>query len=100
MLQNLDRLKTFYYVFSRQSIVAAANTLHVSQSAVSQSLQKLEQEIKSPLFTRLHKKLIPTAAGIELFRIVEVFMSELDAYLNELNLSKDTPIGELRIGAP
>jgi DNA-binding transcriptional LysR family regulator len=100
MLQNLDRLKIFYHVFLEKSIVAASHTLHVSQSAVSQSLQKLEKEIKSPLFTRLHKKLVPTAAGIELYGIVESFMSELDIYLKDLNQSKHIPTGELRIGAP
>ena len=46
MLQNLDRLKIFYYVFDRKSVMRAAQDLHVSQSAVSQSLAKLENEIK------------------------------------------------------
>ena len=63
MIQNLERLKVFYYVFSEKSVVAASKTLHVSQSAVSQALQKLESEIKCPLFTRLHKRLVPTVAG-------------------------------------
>ena len=43
MLQNLDRLKVFYHVFSKKSVISAAKTLSVSQSAVSQSLQKLEK---------------------------------------------------------
>ena len=100
MLQNLERLKVFYYVFSGKSVVAAAKSLHVSQSAVSQSLQKLESEIKCPLFTRLHKRLVPTAAGERLFVIVQPFMAELDSWLKTLEQAKNQPYGELRIGAP
>ena len=100
MLRNLDRLKIFYHVFSLKSIVAASNVLNVSQSAVSQSLQKLEQEIKCPLFIRLHKKLIPTAAAEKLYGIVESFMSEMDLFLKDLEQAKDVPSGELRIGSP
>ncbi len=100
MLQNLDRLKVFYYVFDRKSVMLAAKDLHVSQSAVSQSLQKLENEIKSHLFTRLHKKLVPTAAGERLFSIVQPFIQELDICLKNLEKAKDKPFGKLSIGAP
>lgn len=100
MFQNLDRLKVFHRVFASGSIVAAANTLHVSQSAVSQTIQKLEKELNTPLFTRLHKQLIPTAAGDRLYEIVQPFMLELDVYLKDLEVAKDHPVGELRVGAP
>lgn len=100
MFQSLDRLKVFYHVFAKGSVISAAKTLNVSQSAVSQSLQKLESEIKSPLFTRLHKQLVPTAAGERLFAIVQPFMAELDICLKTLEQAKDQPFGELRIGAP
>jgi DNA-binding transcriptional LysR family regulator len=100
MLENLDRLKVFYHVFANKSVVAAANTLHVSQSAVSQALQKLEGEIRSPLFIRLHKQLVPTTAGERLYGIVRPFMADLDIYLKDLEQAKDHPTGELRIGSP
>lgn len=100
MLQNLDRLKVFHHVFSSGSIVAAAAKLHVSQSAVSQSIRKLEQEVNAPLFTRLHKQLIPTAAGRRLDEIVHPFMLSLAGYLKDLEFAKDYPAGELYIGSP
>ncbi len=100
MLQNLDRLKVFYHVYTQESVVAAANTLHVSQSAVSQTIQKLESEINCPLFIRLHKQLVPTAAGERIYSIVQPFMTDLDSYLKFLKQAKDHPVGELRIGAP
>ncbi len=100
MLQNLDRLKVFYHVFAGGSVISAAKNLNVSQSAVSQSLQKLESEIKSPLFTRLHKKLVPTAAGERLYAVVRPFMVDLDGCLKTLEQARNQPFGELRIGAP
>ena len=100
MLENFDRLKVFYYVYSLKSISAAAKSLYVSQSAVSQSVLKLESELKSPLFTRLHKQLVPTSTGEGLFSIIKPFMSELDDFLKNLNTAKNFPFGELRIGAP
>lgn len=100
MLENLDRLKVYYYVYTEKSVVAAAKALHVSQSAVSQTIQKLENEIKCPLFTRLHKRLVPTAAGERLYAIVQPFMGQLNACLKTIAQAKDKPFGELRIGAP
>lgn len=100
MLANLDRLKVFHHVFTSGSIVAAANVLHVSQSAVSQTIQKLEKELDTQLFTRLHKQLIPTAAGNRLHEVVQPFMSDLGGYLKELETAKNYPAGELRVGAP
>lgn len=99
-MQGYDRLRVFYYVYSRKSIVGAAEFLNITQSAVSQSLQKLENEVQSPLFTRLHKKLIPTSAGKKLFPIVDRFMTDMDLYLRDLMQSKEFPFGELKIGAP
>lgn len=100
MIQSMDRLKVFYHVFSEKSVMAASKKLHVSQSAVSQSLQKLEAEINNPLFTRLHKRLVPTFAGEQLFLVVKPFMQELETCLKKFEYSKDRPFGLLRIGAP
>lgn len=100
MLQSLDRLKVFYHVFSGGSVLSASKILHVSQSAVSQSIQKLEGEIQTPLFTRMHKRLVPTTTAERLFAVVHPFMQELEGCLKNINQARDKPFGELRIGAP
>jgi DNA-binding transcriptional LysR family regulator len=102
MHKNLgfDRLKVFYYVFSKKSVIAAANSLYISQSAVSQSIQKLESELKAHLFTRMHKQLIPTTAGENLFAVVNPFIKKLDVCLKNFEQAKDQPFGELHIGVP
>lgn len=100
MMQNLDRLKPFYHVYSSQSVLAASKALNVSQSAVSQSIQKLESEIKTPLFTRVNKRLVPTVAGESLFTVVAPFFNDLEGCLNSIHQSKKQPFGEIRIGLP
>ena len=100
MFQNWDRLRVFYYVYSEKSITGASEKLNVTQSAVSQTIQKLECDLNSPLFTRLHKKLVPTFAAEHLFEITELFMQELTSYNKELLQSKVYPFGEIRIGSP
>jgi DNA-binding transcriptional LysR family regulator len=100
MLPDLNRLRVFYYIYSRKSIVAASGELHITPSAVSQHLQKLESEIKTPLFTRLHKRLVPTIAGERLFGLVRPFMADLAPGIDAIRQARETPAGPLRIGAP
>lgn len=45
------------------SISAAAEVIHISQPALSQSLQKLERQLGMPIFARVDKKMVPTEVG-------------------------------------
>lgn len=100
MFPDFNRLKVFYYIYTKNSVVEAARALHLSQPAVSQQLQKLEAEIEATLFVRLHKKLIPTEAAKRLFALVEPFMEGLREGLENIRQPLDRPAGLLRIGAP
>jgi len=100
MLPDLNRLKVFFHIFRCQSIVAAAAELHLSQPAVSQQLQKLEAELRFPLFIRQHKKLVPTAAGERLYGLIEPFINGLQDELASIRLPLEQPAGRLRIGTP
>lgn len=100
MLPDFNRLKVFYYIYANNSIVGAAAKLNITPSAVSQNLQKLEEEIKTSLFIRQHKRLVPTPTGTKLFSIVAPFMDNLTLGLDEIRLERRVPCGRLRIGAP
>ena len=100
MLPDLNRLRVFYHIYSRKSIVGAAGQLHITQSAVSQNLQKLEREIKARLFTRLHKRLVPTMAGDRLFALIEPFMEGLASGIGDIRQAQQIPSGPIRVGAP
>lgn len=100
MLPDFNRLKVFYFIYGSCSVVAAARALHLSQPAVSQQLQKLEGELRVQLFVRQHKKLVPTAAGNDLFAMVAPFVEGLEAGVKRLRRPADEPSGLLRVGAP
>lgn len=100
MLPDFNRLKIFYYIFFHKSIAAAAKELYVTQSAISQHLQKLEGEIKTLLFTRLHKRLVPTPAGEKLFKVISPFMDQLEENIRSISQSQQSPSGMIRMGAP
>ena len=99
-LPDFNRLRVFYHIYANQSIAAAADSLNITRSAVSQHLKKLESEIRTPLFTRLHKRLVPTLSAERLFSIVEPFVHDLNAGLQVMKQAKALPSGLLRIGAP
>ena len=85
-------------VASCRSMSQAAQRLYVTQSAISQQIQKLEQELGSALFTR-------TVYGLELTAAGERFCSKarpvIDAWqklCQELQTDNPTAKKQLRIG--
>ncbi len=100
MLPDLNRLKIFYHVYSRQSINLAAKDLFLTQPGISQHIQKLESEIGTPLFIRLHKKIVPTLAGEQLYTKVKPFIESLTSEIQTISAPNDRPFGKLRMGAP
>lgn len=66
---ELRHLRYLVAVVDGGSFSGAARILHVAQSAISEQLANLEHEINVPLFSRLSKKAVLTAAG-------EVFVQE------------------------
>ncbi len=100
MLPDLNRIKVFYYIFDTRSVALAAKELNITASAASQALAKLEAELKVPLFTRLHRRLVPTASGEQLFAIVAPFIRDLTAGVDRILKSQGEPSGTLRIGSP
>jgi DNA-binding transcriptional LysR family regulator len=102
MLNKLDfnKLKVFYCIHQNQSVIEAAKTLNVTPSAISQHLKKLEADLGVHLFTRMHKKLVPTVEAETLFRIIDPFVHELEAGIRFLKNGQQRPAGMLRMGAP
>ena len=46
-----------------KTISRAADALYISQPSLSKFLQKLEEELGTPLFKRVNKQMYPTYAG-------------------------------------
>ena len=100
MQPDANRLKMFHDIYAARSVVAVAQKRNITPSAVSQQLKKLEHEIKVPLFTRLHKKLVPTVEAHRLFDLVHPLFKDLETALGTIRQARVKPSGVLRVGAP
>nr|WP_307988950.1 LysR family transcriptional regulator [uncultured Niameybacter sp.] len=96
---NIRKLNIFYQTATTLNMTAAAKILYISQPSVSQAIKEIEEEIGTPLFERIGKKLYLTYEG-------EIF---LGCVRRMLNLYEDTHIkinnlinnkkGKIKIGA-
>lgn len=85
---SLDLLRSFLAVHRAGSITAAAEALGLSQPTVTAHLRSLEQTLDRPLFDRVARGVVPTAAAHELARRVAGPIDALQA------LARDE-VGEL-----
>ena len=82
MLFNLRHLHATIEIHRLGSITLAAETIHLSQSAVTQGLNKLETTLGFDLFSRSHSGLSATSEGIIFLKRAERAIQFLiDAHL-------------------
>ena len=74
----LNFLPTFVAVARLQTLRAAAESLHLTHSAVSQQLGELESRLGFPLFDRRGRRVHLNAAGQALLRQVEPALAQVD----------------------
>ena len=83
MTKLLMPLKYFVAVAELESFTAAAHRYDVSQSAISQQIKSLEEEIGTALFLRSRKSVKLTEAGEVFFRKTKGLLPELDQAISE-----------------
>ena len=98
-LLDWNYLRTFYYVANAQSFTKATTYLHVAQSSLSRTMQKLEARLGEKLFVRTPKKLILTRAGELVFEAVSHTFGQIEFIRNKINEDKEEPGGDIRIRA-
>ncbi|SFH85584.1 LysR family transcriptional regulator [Albimonas pacifica] len=90
-------LVIFHRVAAERSFTAAARSLGVTQSAVSQTVKRLEGDLGIRLLSRSTRSLAPTAAGERLLDTLTPVLSEIDAELEDLEQLREAPGGRLRV---
>jgi DNA-binding transcriptional LysR family regulator len=75
---DFTALRYFFETAQSHSIRAASERLHVSPSAISRQIAKLEHELQAPIFDRRAQGMRLTAAGRLLQSRVEGMMREFD----------------------
>lgn len=79
---DLNLLVIFECIYQHLSISKAAETLYITPSAVSQSLQRLRTQFNDPLFIRSGKGITPTVTGVNLHHHLEQNLNNLEQTIN------------------
>ena len=92
-----DKLRVFHAAAQAGSFTHAADSLHLSQSAISRQVSALEQELGVPLFHRHARGLVLTEQGELLYTTAQDVLMKLDSVRNRLTEATDRPSGLLRV---
>ncbi|MFJ0493346.1 DNA-binding transcriptional repressor CitR [Citrobacter werkmanii] len=84
---DLNLLVIFECIYQHLSISKAAETLYITPSAVSQSLQRLRTQLNDPLFVRSGKGIAPTVMSINLHHHLENNLNHLEQTINIMHSS-------------
>ncbi|MFC5723357.1 LysR family transcriptional regulator [Streptomyces gamaensis] len=96
---NLDRLRTLHAVARHGSVSGAADGLHVTTSAVSQQLAKLERETGQQLLAKNGRGVRLTDAGRLLAEHAARILSQVELAQADLEAQRGRAVGELLLGA-
>ena len=99
MKTKLDYYRVFYEAARHKSFSIAAQHLYVSQSAVSQCIHQLEEDLNCRLFVRTRRGISLTGEGDILFSKVESAINTIEQGENQLDRLRQLETGELRIAA-
>jgi LysR family hydrogen peroxide-inducible transcriptional activator len=95
---EIHQLTYFVAVAETGSFSRAAERCNVAQPSLSQQIQKLEQELGSPLFDRLTRRVVLTEAGRSLLPRAVSILSELQDIKHAMKQEADISSGVLHVG--
>ncbi|WP_426169245.1 LysR family transcriptional regulator [Sandarakinorhabdus sp. DWP1-3-1] len=95
---DLRQLKTFRAVAELGSLSKAADRLRIAQPALSRQIKLLEHDLKTPLFTRHGRGMVPTEAGELLFERTAGLVRRLEQAREDVLAMAGEPIGRVVVG--
>ncbi|MGW0122537.1 LysR family transcriptional regulator [Streptomyces sp. NPDC003327] len=96
---NLERLRTLDAVARHGSVSGAADGLHVTTSAVSQQLAKLEREVGQQLLAKNGRGVRLTDAGLLLAEHAARILSQVQLAQADIEAQRGQVVGEVRLAA-
>jgi LysR family glycine cleavage system transcriptional activator len=81
---SLKGLQAFEAAYMHRSFASAAQELSITASAVSHSIQTLEEALGTLLFERGRRGVVPTEAGARLFEVIRRSFAEIDDELRTI----------------
>lgn len=82
------------------SLARAASDVHIAQSALSQHMSLLEQELKTPLLVRSVRGMAPTEAGKQLYRHAQLMLQQAEQARAAVSNCSSEPSGPVSFGIP
>lgn len=96
---ELRQLRYLVALADEQSFTRAAEREHIAQPALSQQIQKLEQELGLPLVERTTRRVSITDAGNLLVARARRVLTELESARQELDRVRGIQTGHVAVGA-
>ena len=99
MSLDIKLLKQMLALAKHSNFARAAESLHISQPALSRSISNLERTLGVQLFDRTHGGVVPTAFGRLILERGREIVSKETELQREIQMMQGIEIGELAIGA-
>ena len=96
---NIIQLKYFKYVADEMSVTKASRRLFVTQSAVSQQIRLLEDELDCKLFYRKGQHLQISQDGEFIYQKAKNIISQFEGIRNDLKSRGENVVGKIKIGS-
>ncbi|MGI2238080.1 LysR family transcriptional regulator [Staphylococcus cohnii] len=94
---NFEQLSYVKKIYELESIVHASEAMHISQSAMSQSIANLESELGYKIFNRSRKGTLPTEVGKRLIPLIIDILEAQTGLLSEVEALHSNIKGSLKI---
>lgn len=96
---TLRQLRVFCAVYERRSFTAAAEEMHMTQSAVSKLCAELESEIGLPLFDRTTRRVVARDGASELYRYAQEVLNTMRLAGRQLSALRTLEQGEVSVAS-
>src|SRR5262245_17902708 len=77
---DMRHLRLVAAIAEHGSMTAAANVLNLTQPALSHQLRELESRLRSPLFVRTSRRMVPTQAGTALAELGRGVLAQVETF--------------------
>lgn len=94
---NIEQLEHIVEVAKMKSISKASETLHITQSGISQSISALENELNIEIFRRSRMGAVPTEVGKRIIIKANDVLNKVRELREEAEDQTNTLTGELRL---
>jgi DNA-binding transcriptional LysR family regulator len=94
---RLKHVEVFNAIMLTGTLSAAAKLLHVTQPAVTQTLQSAERQLGYALFTRQRNRLTPTSEALALYPEVQKLVSQLESVRRLAGALREGAASQLRV---